>query len=158
MPSKSRSSKRLSYKLAEYIALGTPGQIITVDEDGYPRTSFTWVVTTAIHLLRFGADHDSTLLEDIERLGRVAVQIVTDEGQPYLIKGTARVVHDPIESAPFPMALIELDIEDVLDQSWVGVNVAPLRYEWAPERQEQMSEVEQAIYAEMREWAGEALA
>lgn len=156
MPTKSRTSKLLSYKLAEYIARGTPGQIITVDEDSYPQTSFTWVVTTAIHLLRFGADHGSISLADIERSGRAAVQIVTDEGQPYLITGAAKVADGAIEAAPFPMALIELDIEEVQDQSWVGVNVAPFRYEWAADRHAEMMEVEQAVYAEMRDWTDEA--
>ncbi len=155
MPSKSRSKRRLSYRLAEYIAQGTPGQLITFGEGGYPQTSFTWVVTTAIHLLRFGADQGSESLADIERSGRAAVQIVTDEGQPYLIRGTAAVAHDSIESTPFPMALIEMEIEEVLDQSWLGVSVTPFDYQWSPERQQEMTEVQQAVYTEMREWNGE---
>ncbi|MFQ5944327.1 MAG: pyridoxamine 5'-phosphate oxidase family protein [Anaerolineales bacterium] len=147
----SRAKKLLSYKLADYIALGTPGQILTIDDNGYPHTSFTWVVTNSIHLLRFGVDQESPSLGNIDRSGLVAVQIVTDEGQPYLIKGDAVVAKDLIESAPFPMALVEMEILEVLDQSWIGVSVTPFDYEWAPEKQEEMLELEQAIYAEMRE-------
>lgn len=153
---KSRSKQLLSYKLAEYIARGTPGQLITIDEAGYPQTSYTWVVTSSLHLLRFGADQGGATLADIQRTGRATVQIVTDEGQPYLIKGAAAVVNDSIESAPFPLALIELEIQEVLDQAWVGVSVSPLHYEWAPEQREAMDELEQAVYAEMREWTNEA--
>lgn len=148
----SRAKKLLSYKLADYIALGTPGQILTIDDEGFPHTSFSWITTHSIHLLRFGADQGSPTLANIERSGLAAVQIVTDEGQPYLIKGVAVVVKDLIESAPFPMALIEMEILELLDQSWVGVSVNPIDYEWAPDKQEEMLEVVQAIYTEMREW------
>jgi hypothetical protein len=148
----SRSKNLLSYKLADYIALGTRGQVITIDAEGYPYTSFTWVVTNSIHLLRFGADHGSPTLANIERSGVSAVQIVTDEGQPYLMKGAAAVANSRIESAPFPMALIEMEILEVLDQSWIGVSVSPIDYEWAPEKREEMLEVERAVYTEMREW------
>lgn len=148
----SRAKKLLSYKLADYIAIGTPGQALTVDEGGFPQTSFTWVTTNSIHLLRFGADHGSPTMANIDRSGLAAVQIVTDEGQPYLIKGVAVIVNSRIESAPFAMALAELEILEVLDQSWVGVSVNPFDYEWAPEDQDEMLEMQRAVYKEMREW------
>ncbi len=150
----SRAKKLLSYKLADYIALGTPGQAITVDSEGFPHTSFTWVVTNSIHLLRFGADRGSPTLADIERSGNATVQIITDEGQPYLIKGVAVVLKDSIDSAPFPMALIEMEILEVLDQSWIGVSVNSMGYEWAPDERDEMDEVVQDVYLEMREWQG----
>ena len=148
----SRAKKLLSYKLADYIALGTPGQIITIDEAGYPHTSFTWVTTNSIHLLRFAVDHGSPSMANIDRSGSAAVQIVTDEGQPYLIKGMAVIASSRIESAPFAMALAEMEILELLDQSWIGVHVSPFDYEWAPEEHEEMLEMQQAVYTEMREW------
>ena len=148
----SREKKLLSYKLADTIALGMPGQVLTVDEGGFPHTSFTWVTTNSIHLLRFGADHGSPTIANIDRSGLAAVQIITDEGQPYLIKGVAAIAKTTIESAPFAMALAEIEILEVLDQSWIGVSVNPVDYEWAPEDQEQMLEMQQAVYKEMREW------
>lgn len=150
----SRARKLLSYKLAEYIALGTPGQVLTIDDEGYADTSFTWIVTNSIHLLRFAADQGSPTLANIERSGMAAVQIITDEGQPYLIKGISVVANSQIESAPFAMALIEMEIQEVLDQSWIGVRVRPSDYEWAPEEHETMLERQQDIYNEMREWVG----
>ena len=148
----SRAKKLLSYKLADYIALGTPGLALTVDEGGFPHTSFTWVTTNSIHLLRFGADHGSPTFANIDRSGLAAVQIITEEGQPYLINGVAAIAKSRIESAPFAMALAEMKILEVLDQSWIGVSVNPFDYEWAPEDQEQMIEMQKAVYKEMREW------
>jgi hypothetical protein len=148
----SRSKKLLSYKLADYIALGTPGQVLTIDEQEYPHTSFTWVTTNSIHLLRFGVDHGSPTMANIDRSGNTAVQIITDEGQPYLIKGVAAIANSRIESAPFPMALAEMEILEVLDQSWIGVSVSAFNYAWAPKDQEEMLAIQQAVYTEMREW------
>ena len=91
-------------------------------------------------------------MANIDRSGLAAVQIVTDEGQPYLIKGVAVIANSRIESAPFAMALAEMEILEVLDQSWIGVSVSPFDYEWAPEDQEQMLEMQNAVYKEMREW------
>ena len=91
-------------------------------------------------------------MANIDRSGLAAVQIVTDEGQPYLIKGVAAIANSRIESAPFAMALAEMEILEVLDQSWIGVSVSPFDYEWAPEDQEQMLEMQNAVYKEMREW------
>ena len=148
----SRAKTLLSYKLADTIALGMPGQALTVDEGGFPHTSFTWVTTNSIHLLRFGADHGSPTIANIDRSGLAAVQIITDEGQPYLIKGVAAIAKSRIESAPFAMALAEIEILEVLDQSWIGVSVNPFDYEWAPEDQDEMLEMQRAVYKEMREW------
>ncbi len=64
------------------------------------------------------------------------------------------VLKDSIDSAPFPMALIEMEILEVLDQSWIGVSVNSMGYEWAPDERDEMDEVVQDVYLEMREWQG----
>lgn len=149
-----RVKPTLSRKVAEYALLGTPGSVLTVDGEGFPHSSFTWVVATEVNQLRFAADREGTTLANIERTGVASVQITLDEGQPYLAKGNVAMVSSLIQAAPFEVALIEMKILEVRDQSWIGVNVRPLKYEWAPEEHEKMLEVEQAIYAEMRDWRG----
>lgn len=125
--------------------------LLTIDDGGFPHSSFTWVVAISPEQLRFGADHAGTTLANIERSGLASVQIIVDEGQPYLIKGNVTMASLLIHSAPFEVALMEMEILEVRDQSWIGVSVRPFGYEWAPEEREKMLEVEQAIYAEMRE-------
>ncbi len=144
----------LSKKVAEYALRGTPGLALTVDAEGFPHSSFTWVVATAVDQLRFAADHGGTTLANIERTGMASVQITLDEGQPYLAKGNVAMASLLIQSAPFKVALMEMEILEVRDQSWIGVNIRPLKYEWAPEEHEKMLEVEQEVYAEMRDWRG----
>ena len=150
----SRVKPTLSRKVTEYALFGTPGLLLTIDDEGFPHSSFTWVVATAPDRLRFGADHGGTTLANIERSGIASVQIITDEGQPYLIKGNVKMASSLIQSAPFKVALMEMEILEARDQSWIGVSVRPFVYDWAPEEREKMLEVEQAIYDEMREWSG----
>ena len=45
-----------------------------------------------------------------------------------------------------------LEVREVKDQSWPGVKVQVLGYEWSPEQREVMLAMEQAVYAEMRAW------
>ncbi len=149
-----RVNPTLSKKVAEYTLRGVPGMVLTVDSEGFPHSSFTWIVATSLDQLRFAADHGGTTLANIERSGIASVQITLDEGQPYLIKGNVAMASLIIQSAPFKVALMEMEILEVRDQSWSGVNVRPLTYEWAPEEHEKMLEVEQEIYAEMRDWRG----
>lgn len=150
----SRVKPTLSHRVTEYALLGTPGLLLTIDDGGFPHSSFTWIVATSSDRLRFGADHGGTTLANIERSGIASVQIITDEGQPYLIKGNVTMASSLIQSAPFKLALMEMEIQEVRDQSWIGVSVRPFHYDWAPEEREKMLEVEQAVYAEMRGWGG----
>lgn len=150
----SRVNLVLSKKVAEYASPGTPGMLLTIDSEGYPHTAFTWIVATSLVQLRFGADQGSTTLANIERSSLASVQIIIDEGQPFLIKGRVTTLSPRIKSAPFEMALMEMEIIEVRDQSWIGVSVRALDYEWAPKEREKMIEVEQAVYAELREWGG----
>lgn len=149
-----RVKPTLSKKVAQYALHGTRGLVLTVDTEGFPHSSFTWVVATAVDQLRFAADHGGSTLANIERTGIASVQITIDEGQPYLVKGKVTTASSLIQSAPFKVALMEMEILEVRDQSWIGVNVSPLQYEWAPEEHGRMLEVEQAVYAEMRDWGG----
>ncbi|GMR10322.1 MAG: hypothetical protein BMS9Abin28_1143 [Anaerolineae bacterium] len=150
----SRLNPTLSRKVTEYAFLGIPGLLLTIDDEGFPHSSFTWVVATSPDRLRFGADHGGMTLANIKRAGLASVQIIVDEGQPYLIKGNVTMASLLIQSAPFEVALMEMEILEVRDQSWIGVSVRPFDYDWAPEEREKMLEVEQAVYAEMREWSG----
>jgi len=150
----SRVKPTLSRRVAEYAALGAPGMLLTIDGEGYAHTAFTWLVATSQEQLRFGADQGSTTIANINRSGMASVQIIIEEGQPYLIKGTVVMLSPVIRSAPFEMALMQLEIVEVRDQSWIGVSVRALDYEWAPKERQNMLQVEQAVYAELREWSG----
>ena len=73
----------------------------------------------------------------------------------YLVKGKSRQIKDQIAaSAPASIMLFEMDVMGAKDQSWTGVSTTALRYEWPAEQREAMLKMEQAVYAEMRDFAG----
>ena len=49
--------------------------------------------------------------------------------------------------------LWEMEVMAAKDQSWPGVTMAALMYEWPAEKRKTMLEMEQAVYAEMRDFA-----
>ena len=131
---------------------GRAALLITPGADGFPAVAFTWAVALDASTVRFGADHGSSALANLERAGRASLQVVAD--QPFLVKGPTAAVRASIEAArQLGIALWEMLVTGVRDQSWPGARVHPLAYEWAPEQRAQMLALEQAVFAEMREAA-----
>jgi hypothetical protein len=131
---------------------GCPALLLTLGTDGFPATAYTWMVALDAVTLRFAADHGSTTLANLEREARASLQIISQENLILLIKGVTMPAKPQIEAAPFKIAMMALEVREVKDQSWPGVKVQPLGYEWPPEQREAMLAMEQAVYAEMRTW------
>jgi hypothetical protein len=73
----------------------------------------------------------------------------------FLIKGKSRQIKERLDSAaPYAILVFEMDVMGAKDQSWTGVSTTALMYEWPPEQREPMLKMEQAVYAEMRDFAG----
>jgi len=144
-----RASAELPEAPLAALSDGRAALLITPGADGFPAVAFTWAVALDATSVRFGADHGSSALANLERAGRASLQVVA--GGPVLVKGHAAPVRPSIEAARgLGIALWELFVAEVRDQSWPGVRVSPLEYEWAPEQRERMQAVEQAVLAEMR--------
>lgn len=140
--------------LLQILRQGCPAQLLTVGLDGFPHTAFTWVVALDAAHLRFAADYGSITLTNLERESRAALQIIGPDNLIFLVKGATRLVKPQIEAAPFRVAMMALVVSEVKDQSWPGVRVQPLGYEWPPDQRESMRAMEQAVYTEMRLWPG----
>jgi hypothetical protein len=136
------------------LKIGCPALLLTVGVDGFPHTAYTWAVALDAVKLRFAADHGGSTMANLEREQRAALQIISRENLIFLIKGAAGSVKPQLEATPFKIALWALAVHEVKDQSWPGVTVQPLGYEWPPEQREAMLAMEQAVYAEMRTWQG----
>lgn len=149
-----RVTTELPASLLDVLKQGCPALLLTVGEDGFPATAYTWVVAVDPGNIRFGADHDSTTLANLQRAGKASLQIIASGNLIFLIKGTTSQVKSRIEAAPFKIAMMALEVAEVKDQSWPGVGVQPLAYDWAPDRREQMLAMERAVYEEMGQWSG----
>ncbi len=154
-----KTTSELPEKLLAWLRSGGPALLLTMGEDGFPNVAYTWAAAPDARRVRFGADHGSATLANLQRDGRAALQIaacappsgVGSENLVFLLKGTTRMLRERIAAAPFRIALMEMVVTETKDQSWPGVIVAPLAYEWPADRREAMRAMEQAVYIELRE-------
>ncbi len=149
-----RLAAQLPDSLLKVLKAGCPALLLTVGEDSFPNTAYTWAVAVDATTIRFGVDHRSDTLANLERERRASLQIIGQGNLIFLIKGVTRQVKSQIEAAPFKIAMMALEVAMVKDQSWPGVSIQPLAYHWSPEQRPEMLAMERAVYAEMREWPG----
>lgn len=150
----SRITPDLPDRLLAYVGPGALAMLLTVGEDGYSNVAYGWIAAPEVKRVRFGADHGSATLANLQRDGRAALQIVGSDNLVFLVKGTARQIRERIAAAPMKIALWELRVLEAKDQSWPGVVPTPLAFEWPAEQREAMLKMEQAVYAEMRDGQG----
>ena len=141
----------LPEKLLGWLRAGGPALLLTIGEDGFPNVAYTWAAAPDARRVRFGADHGSATLANLQRDGRAALEFAAPGNLVFLVKGAVRTFRERIAAAPFRIALMEMIVTETKDQSWPGVTVAPLAYEWPEDRREAMHAMEQAVYAELRE-------
>lgn len=143
----------LPQNLFGYLRLGAPGLMLTTGADGYATSAYTWVVSVDPKTLRFGVDYGGSAMANIHRTGQTSIQIIGPGDVSFLIKGKSRALKDRIEaSAPASIMMFEMDVMGAKDQSWAGVSTTALMYEWPAEQREAMLRMEQAVYAEMRDF------
>lgn len=144
----------LPQKLVDYLRPGVPALMLTTGADGYPSSAFTWVVCLDHRRLRFGVDHGGSAMANLQRTGQASIQIIGPGDLTYLVKGRSRKIREHIEAAmPASLMLYEMDVMGAKDQSWAGVGTTALAYEWPAEQRAALLGMEQAVYAEMRDFA-----
>lgn len=142
----------LAEKLIGYLRPGAPALMLTTGADGYATSAYTWVIVIDAKRLRFGVDLGGSAMENLRRTGQVSIQIIGPGDICFLVKGKAHQIKERIKAAaPASIVLWEMDVVAARDQSWPGVRMAALQYEWPAEQREAMLKMERAVYAEMRE-------
>jgi hypothetical protein len=141
-------------KLYGYLRPGAPALMLTTGVDAYPTSAYTWVVSLDHKRLRFGVDVGGSAMTNLDRSGQASLQIIGPGDVSYLVKGRSRRIKERIDaSAPASIMLYEMDVMGAKDQSWTGVSTTALMSEWPAEQREAMLKMEQAVYAEMRDFA-----
>ena len=143
----------LSDRLMGLLRQGCPAVLVTVGANGWGHAAMTWAVAIAPDRVRFGVDHGSTTLGNLERDGKATLQVIGRDSILALFKGQARVRRARIEAAPYAMAMWEMTITEVKDQAWEPVVVSPLAYTWTGPQAEALRRIEQAVIAELRDWS-----
>jgi hypothetical protein len=140
-------------RLAGLLRAGSPVVLLTVGADGWGHAAMTWAAAVAPDRVRFGVDHGSTTMANLERDGKAALEVIGRENILALIKGPARMRLARIAAAPFPIAMWEMAVTEVKDQSWEPVVVSPLAYEWTGPQADALRQIERAVLAELRDWS-----
>lgn len=147
----SRITPELPEPLRASLAAGAPALLLTAAEDGWANSAYTWVVALDARRMRFGADDGSSVLRDMQAHGQASLHIMAPGNLAFLVKGRVRLIrHRIAAAAPAPIMLFELEVASAKDQSWPGVAIAPLSYEWPVEQRDVLLRMEQAVYGEMR--------
>lgn len=148
-------SAALSDRVAGLLRPGAPALVLSAGADGWPHAAMTWAVARSPEIVRFIVDEGSTTQRNLRRDGRASLQIVGRDDVVALVKGAARERRARVAAASFPMAMWELAVADVKDQSWGPVAVSPLSYEWRGPEAAALRRMEEAVLAELREWPGD---
>lgn len=144
----------LPEKLFGYLRPGAPGLLLTTGADGYSTSAYTWVLSLDEKRLRFAVDVGGSSMTNLQRTGLASIQIIGPGDVSFLVKGKSRLVKDRIDAAaPYSIMLFEMDVMGAKNQSWTGVSTTALMYEWPAKQREAMLKMEQAVYAEMRDFA-----
>lgn len=141
-------------RLARLLRTGVPAIVLSVGADGFGHAAMTWAVAPASDVVRFIVDCGGTTEANLRRDGRASLQVVGPDDLLALIKGPSRERRARVDAAPLPMAMWELAVAEVKDQSWGPVAVSPITYEWRGPQAEMLQRMEQAVLAELREWSG----
>lgn len=140
-------------RLAGLLRAGCPVVLVTVGADGWGHAAMTWGVAVASDRVRFGVDHGSTTLGNLERDGKATLQVIGRDNILALIKGPARMRRARIQAAPLAIAMWEMSVTEVKDQTFGPVVVSPLTYAWTGPQAEALRRFEQAVLAELRDWS-----
>ena len=129
-----------------YLQVGRLVVLSTVDERGWPDSApISWIMALDRQTLRFAVSPEVSTYRNILNNDRVMLELIGG-AMTIGISGTARVVAELIPDVPFPMAMVEVSVEEVKDDSVIGRGVEgePVRWE---DRRRSVSDirVEQAL-------------
>jgi len=138
-------------KLVTYLRPGAPALLLTAGTDGYPSSAYTWAVALDAKRVRFAVDAGGTALVNLKNSGLAGLHVIGPNNLAFLVKGKAVKLKDRLAAvSPNEMLLYEMTVIGARDQSFPGVTPKPFTYEWPAESREEMKQMEQAVFAEMK--------
>ncbi len=143
-------SNQMPDDLFQVLQTGVPAILLTVDENGYAHTAFTFAAARQPNVVAVLVDDGSHTLANIERTGTASVQVLAPGNRVYLLKGTVRVSSTRLTSSPVPSRRGEIELVSVKNQAWPEIAVSPLSYEYSSHAQAHWSSAVPRIYAELR--------
>ncbi len=100
----------------------TPSVVATAKENKPYTTFITWLIAKDEKTIRFAVNKDSLTASNIKENPYVSIEVFGD-GIACSISGSAKIIKDEIETIPFPVSVIEVNVENVVDNLFPGGTV-----------------------------------
>ncbi len=107
---------------------GLPCLMATQGADDFPHVGFAWAAARDAHTIWFSVDQDSRALANLKRTGKAALEFLAPGNLIFMAQGECRIVQDDLDAAPLRMSIAEMQVRDVRDQNWAGVQLTPLGF------------------------------
>ncbi|MBC5825463.1 MAG: hypothetical protein GIX02_11680 [Candidatus Eremiobacteraeota bacterium] len=123
--------------------------LATVDRGGIPSTAIvSWVVARPSGIVALALDRRSSSYRNITSgSDKVACEVLGDD-TIFSVRGIARVEKDLMTNAPFPCALVTIEISELRDHSVKGVHFHGPRYLFAGDKRHRRG-IQAAVLAEL---------
>ncbi|MGC9080155.1 pyridoxamine 5'-phosphate oxidase family protein [Sulfurihydrogenibium sp.] len=100
----------------------TPSIFATTSE-GKPYLAFvSWLIAKDENTIRVALSRNSKSVENVKSNPNVAISVFGPEIAS-TIYGTAKIIKDTIEEIPFPVSVLEVKVESVVDNLFPGATV-----------------------------------
>ena len=100
----------------------TPSVVATAKENKPYTTFITWLIAKDEKTIRFAVNKDSLTANNIKENPYVSIEVFGD-GIACSISGSAKIIKDEIETISFPVSVIEVNVENVVDNLFPGGTV-----------------------------------
>ena len=124
----------LTDRAMSYLQVGRLVVMATVDERSMPNTSpISWVTAIDRRTLRLAVSPEVNTFINITRNPNVMISVLGG-AMTLGIRGQARVLAEQIEEVPFPMAMVEITVDEVKDDSVIGRGISGELIRWEDRR------------------------
>jgi Pyridoxamine 5'-phosphate oxidase len=125
---------KLPDRALTYLQVGHLVIIATVDEEGRPTAApMSWLTALDRQTIRIAISPDVGTYHNILQNERVVLSLI-GSGMRMSISGCARVIAETMEEVPFPMAMVEVLVDEVKDDSVIGRSVEGEVIKWEDRR------------------------
>ncbi len=138
--------ERLPERAMRYLQVGRLVILATVDERGCPDTCpISWIVALDPSTVRFAVSKEVNTYRNLQHNDSVMISLLGG-AMTLGIRGRARIIAEEIDGLPLPMAMVEVAVSEVKDDSVIGRGTEGRLIRWE-ERRRSISDirVEQAL-------------
>jgi len=117
-----------------YLQVGRLVVVATVNDRGWPDTApISWITALDRRTLRMAVSREVSTYRNILYNERVTLSLIGG-AMTLGIRGRARVLADDMEQIPLPMAMVEVLIDEVKDDSFIGRGAEGELIKWEDRR------------------------